>query len=224
MVRRTAFAFALCAAMMVISAQAQDAPADILFMRPHLAGLPAGTELVYRLDRKVSDTAHLGEPFSDDITLTLGAAAPDGSRDVGLRIFTGDRTRAVDGLGSLTGNPVLVIFLDRAVANLARLTGGKPHYLKARLRAALRDRATSTVVRTEFAGRTLEATRIVVRPFADGAEAGRLLGYEDSEFAFVVAEDAPGMLVEMTARFTSTLPDAPKLDESIALRSAAAKP
>ncbi|KRE15784.1 hypothetical protein ASE63_16240 [Bosea sp. Root381] len=221
--RRTAFAFALCAVTMM-SAHAQDAPADILFMRPHLAGLPAGAELIYRLDRKSSDTARLGEPFSDDITLTLGTAAPDGSRDVSLRIFSGERARAVDGLAGLTGNPVLVIFLDRAVANLARLTGGKAHYLKARLRAALRDQATSTAATAEFAGRTLEATRIVVRPFADGAEAGRLLGYEDSEFAFLVAEAAPGMLLEMKSSFVSTLPDAPKLEESIALKSAGAKP
>lgn len=221
---RTAFAFALCAALMVVSARAQDVPAEILFMRPHLAGLPAGTELTYRLDRKSSDPGRLGEPFSDDITLSLGAAAPDGSRDVGLRIFTGERAREVDALGGLTGNPLLVVFLDRAVANLVRLTGGKAPYLKARLRAALRDQATSAATKAEYEGRTLEATRIVVRPFADGAEAGRLLGYEDSEFAFLVAEAAPGMLLEMKSSFTSTLPDAPKLEERVVLKSTGTKP
>jgi hypothetical protein len=223
-VRRTTFAYALCAAMMAMRAQAQDAPADILFMRPHLAGLPAGTELTYRLERKVSDTARLGAPFSDAITLSIGATASDGGREVGLRVFTGERAREVNALGGLTGNPVLVVFLDRAVANLARLTGGKPPYLKARLRVALRDQASSVAATAEFAGRSLEATRIVVRPFADGADTGRLLGYENSEFAFLLAEAAPGMLLELTASFTSTLPEAPKLEERIVLRSVATKP
>ena len=225
-----AFAFVLCRAMAVLlamapwPAQAQDRPADILFARPHLSGVPSGSELTYRLERSPSDTKRLGEPFGDDIKLVVKSVAASGTRDIDLRIFTGERAREINSITDLTGNPVLVIFLDRAVSNMVRLTGGTAPYFKDRLRAGLRDKATSEATRAEFEGKMLDATRIIVRPFVDDANAGRMLGYEGSQFEFLVAEAAPGMLLDMKSKFVSTLPDAPKLEERIFLKSSSAQP
>lgn len=225
-----AFASVLCRAVPLLlalaswPAQAQDRPVDLLFARPHLSGVAPGAELTYRLERSPSDTKRLGEPFGDDIRLAIKAVSANGARDVDLRIFTGDRAREVNAITDLTGNPVLVIFLDRAVGNMVRLTGGTAPYFKDRLRAGLRDKATSAAATTEFDGKTLAATRITVRPFVEDGNAGRMLGYEGSEFEFLVAEAAPGMLLEMTASFASTLPDAPKLDERIVLKSSSVQP
>ncbi len=225
-----AFAFVLCRAMAMmlamalLPARAQDAPADILFARPHLAGVPSGAELTYRLERLPSDAARLGPPFGDDIKLTVRSAPASDARDVELQIFTGDRAREPISMTELTGNPVLVIFLDRAVSNMAQLTGGSAPYFKGRLRLGLRDRATAEPTSVVFEGRTLDARRIVVRPFVDDAMAARMLGYEGSRFEFLVAEDAPGMLLEMTSSFGSTLPDAPKLEERIFLKPSWTQP
>lgn len=227
---QNAFALSLCRALALLlmlaiwPARAQEQPVDILFMRPHLSRLAAGTELTYRLERSPSDTARLGEPLSDDIKLMVRSVAASGGRDIDLRIFTGERAREVNGITDLTGNPVLVIFLDRAVSNMARLTGSKAPYFKDRMRAALRDKATSEGVRTEFEGRTLDATRIVVRPFAEDANAERMLGYQGAQFEFLVAQDAPGMLLAMKASFASSLPGAPKLEEEIVLKSSETRP
>jgi hypothetical protein len=152
------------------------------------------------------------------------SVAASGSRDIDLRIFTGERAREVNAIADLTGNPVLVIFLDRAVGNMVRLTGGTAPYFKDRIRTSLRDKATSEVAKAEFEGKMLDATRIIVRPFVDDASAGRMLGYEGSQFEFLVAEGAPGMLLDMTSKFVSTLPDAPKLEERIFLKSSSAQP
>ena len=227
---KNAFALMLCRALallLVLAAWpslAQERPVDMLFMRPHLSSLPAGAELIYRLERSPSDTARLGEPFEDDIKLAVRSVGANGGRDIDLRIFTGDRAREVNAITDLTGNPVLVIFLDRAVSNMVRLTGGKAPYFKDRLRAALRDKAVSETIKTEFQGKTLDATRIVVRPFDDDANAERMLGYQGSLFEFLVAQDAPGMLLDMKSHFVSTLVDAPKLDEHIFLKSSSAQP
>lgn len=228
--RASRSAFTLCRALALMlalvssSARAQDGPADVLFGRPHLSGLPSGSEVTYRLERRPSDTARLGEPFSDDIKLVVRSVAASGGRDVDLRIFTGPRGREVDGITGLTGNPLLVIFLDRAVSDMVRLTGGKAPYFKDRLRAGLRDKATTEVARVEFGGKTLDALRITVRPFIDDANAARMLGYEGTRFEFLAADEAPGMLLEMTASYVSTMPDAPRLDERIVLTSWSAKP
>ncbi|MGO4670402.1 hypothetical protein [Bosea sp. 2RAB26] len=225
-----AFAVLLCQVMALVlaiapwPAQAQETPVDILFARPHLSGVSSGTELTYRLERLPSDTKRLGEPFGDDIKLVVRSVAANGSRNVDLRLFTGERAREPMSITDLTGNPVLVIFLDRAVSNMAQLTGGTTPYFKDRLRAGLRDKATSEATKVEFEGKTLDATRITVRPFVDDTNIGRMLGYEDSQFEILVAEAAPGMLLDMTSRFVSTLPDAPKLEERIVLKSASAQP
>ncbi|MNU09817.1 hypothetical protein D3C72_2566040 [compost metagenome] len=64
----------------------------------------------------------------------------------------------------------------------------------------------------------------MLRPFEDDANAERMLGYQGSQFEFLVAEDAPGMLLDMKSRFVSTLADAPKLEERIFLKSSSAPP
>jgi hypothetical protein len=214
----------LAMALSPAQAQAQDAPADILFARPHLSGVPAGAELTYRLERAPSDTKRLGAPFGDDIKLLVKSVPASGARDIELQIFTGDRAREPISMTELTGNPVLVIFLDRAVSNMAQITGGSAPYFKGRLRLGLRDKAMAEATKVEFEGRMLDAKRIVVRPFADDAMAARMLGYEGSQFEFLVAEAAPGMLLDMTSRFVSTLPDAPKLEERIFLKSSRPQP
>lgn len=223
-----ALAFVLCPAMAVLLAMApwpaQDRPADILFARPHLSGLAAGAVLTYRLQRSPSDIKRLGEPFGDDIKLVVRSVPASGARDIELQIFTGERAREPISITDLTGNPVLVIFLDRAVSNMVQLTGGTAPYFKDRLRAGLRDKATAAPTKAEFEGRMLDAMRIVVRPFAGDARAARMLGYEGSRFEFLVAEAAPGMLLEMTSQFVSTLPDAPKLEERIFLKSSRDQP
>jgi len=214
----------LVLACMPYPASGQERPADILFSRPHLSNLPAGTELIYELERKSSDPARLGPSFNDEIALVITAAARNGGRDVDLRVFTGERERKIDSITEMTGNPLLVFFLDRAVSDMARLTGGTAPYLKDRLRAGLRDKAVSEPVKVAFEGKTLDATRITVRPFENDMNTARMLGFEGSRFEFVLAEAAPGMLLEMSSHFSSTMPDAPKLEERIVLKSAKASP
>lgn len=216
--------FALLLAVLPSVACAQDSPVDLLFSRPHLSPLPAGAELVYRLERDPSDQSRLGEPMSDDIKLLIRSVAPDGGRDVDIQLFTGARGRTVNGITGLSGNPLLVIFLDRAVADMVRLTGGTAPYFKDRLRAGLREKATSEPAQATFDGKTLDATRIRVRPFVDDTNVARMLGYEGSEFEFLVAAEAPGMLLEMHARYSSPLAEAPRLDERILLKSWSVRP
>ncbi|TCR67107.1 hypothetical protein [Bosea sp. BK604] len=225
-----AFAFARCLALLVLlvlapwPAWAQESPAEILFSRPHLSGVAAGSELTYHLERSASDTQRLGQPFGDDIKLTIKSVTENGARDIDLRMFTGERARDVNSISGLTGNPLLVIFLDRSVGNMVQLTGGKAPYFKDRLRAGLRDKATSEATKAEFEGRLLDATRITVRPFVDDPNATRMLGYEGAQFEFVVAEAAPGMLLELKSEFTSDLAGAPKLTERIVLTGSRGQP
>ena len=115
---------ALCvSALMIGGAWAAD-PVDALFDKPHLQNLPAGAAITYRFERIGSDERLLGPSFADDIVLTVKSVASSGARDVEISVFTGDRQRPGQIITELTGNPLLVLFLDRVVSNLSRLARG----------------------------------------------------------------------------------------------------
>jgi hypothetical protein len=197
---------------------------ELLFERKHLAALGDGAEITYRFERTVSDTKMLGEPFSDDIKLKVTAAAASGTRDVVLTVFTGERARSLGDLPELTGNPLLVMFLDRAVGNMSQLAGGSRPYLKDRVRASFREKSTVEATTVAHAGKTVEAFRIAVTPFVGDPNAAKMLGYDGAKLTLVVSEAVPGHIVELTSQFESGVQGAPRLDERITFSGLGGKP
>ncbi|MDX2258206.1 MAG: hypothetical protein NW205_04745 [Hyphomicrobiaceae bacterium] len=207
----------LAGASPVTAAEVAVSPTDILFEKDHLGKTAKGERLVYRLQRSVSEPKLLGPSFSDDITLSVRDVTPEGARNVDVVVFTGDRqrdTRAIDGL---TGNPVLVFYLDRAVSNFAMLGGGNKAYLKNQFRIALRSTAKVEAVKATYDGKEIDAYRVTVVPYAYDKNKAKMQGYENARFELVVSEAVPGHLVEMNQDFTNTQPTAPRLEERIAL-------
>ena len=192
---------------------AKPSPVDILFERKHLANVDAGQDLVYRFQRTVSETELLGQPFSDDIKVEVKKVASNGTRDVVVKVFTGERAREPYPIDELTGNPILVVFLDRAVSSYMSVAGGKIPYLKDKFRSAIRERATIEPVQIKLGEKTVEGQRVSIQPYAGDLNASKMRGYENSRFSFVVSEAVPGQFVEMNAIYENTLKDAPRLEE-----------
>lgn len=218
--------FSLCLGLLALSAAATataaavaDTPTavDILFERKHLSNLSGGEKLVYRFQRAVSDPKSLGEPFSDDVDLTIRKAEDDGRRDVVLQVFHGDRARPTQDLPDMTGNPILVFFLDRAVNNMTQVASGNRNYFKGKFRDALREKAKIEPLQIDFEGKKVDAFKVTVLPYEGDPNALRMLGYEGSKFSFVVSNAVPGQFVEFSAHFESPVPDSPKLDEQLTL-------
>lgn len=220
------------AAVVMLAAGANLAPAmadagkrsavDLLFESKHLELLNKGTEASYRIQRTVSDAKMLGDPFSDDIKIGVNAVDVEGKRDVVIKIFTGERARDPRVETGMTGNPILVFFLDRAVSNFALVGGGNRNYLKQQFRDALRDKADIQKTTVEFGGKSVDAYRVSVAPYVEDKNARRMLGYETSIFTFVVSEAIPGYFVELVSTFASALPDTPKFEERITLEGVGA--
>ena len=197
---------------------------ELLFERKHLAKLDRGTEIAYRFERATSDPKMLGEPFSDTISLTITAIAPTGTREVALNVFTGDRARSVQNVPDMTGNPVLVLFLDRSVGDMSHLAGGSRPYLKDRIRAGLRDKSVLDPITITYGSQTVHAYRIAVTPFEGDPNAAKMLGYEGAKLTLVLSEAVPGHVVELTSLFESGVPGAPRLEERITVAGAGDKP
>ena len=188
-------------------------PVDVLFERKHLANVEAGTELVYRFERTVTQPDLLGLPFADEIKVEVKKVAGNGTREVLVKVFSGERARDPQPIDELTGNPVLVVFLDRAVSSYMAVAGGKIGYLKDKVRTALRERAVVEPAKVALGGKTVDGFKISVTPFSGDLNASKMRGYENSKFSIVVSDAVPGNFVELLATYENTAPTAPRLEE-----------
>jgi hypothetical protein len=212
-----ALGIAACLVSAAPGAMAAPAAVDILFEAPHLSNLQPDTEVLYKFERKSSDAKVTGEGFTDEIRLKVTGTESDGSRDVDLRVFSGERAREIGAIPGLNGNPVLVSFLDRAVLNMVQLAGGNNMYFKNRLRDALLNKATVETVTVDFDGKPIELSKITVVPFADDPNAAKMLGYEGSRFEMMAGDAVPGGLYALKAHYESPISGAPQLEEVITL-------
>lgn len=203
---------------------AKPSPVEILFEHKHLGNVEAGTDLVYRFDRTVSQADLLGQPFSDDIKVEIKKVEPNGTRTVVVKVFSGERARDAQPIDELTGNPVLVVFLDRAIASYMAIAGGKVAYLKDKFRTALRERAVLVPAKVKLGGKVIDGYKITVTPYAGDLNAQKMRGYENSRFTFVVCDAIPGQFVELLATYENNAKDAPKLEERMLMAGAEVLP
>ncbi|MGD9785250.1 MAG: hypothetical protein AB7E80_10570 [Hyphomicrobiaceae bacterium] len=215
---------AVAAALVVMLSPMGSGPAaatatatSVLFDAKHLASLGKGDRLAYRFQRTVSNPQLLGEPYSDDITVDILAADADQTKQVAVQVFTGERARREQRIAGMTGNPLLVVFLDRAVLNMTQLAGGNRPYLKQKIKIALDHTAQIDKVSVTYKGKAVEGYRVRVSPFLGDAAALKMMGYDGARLEFVVSENIPGQFASMTSVFESPMQGSPKLEERITL-------
>lgn len=213
--------FAAAAALVagVPLSQAAEVPSitAALFEKAHIAGLPAGTKLTYNFDRVASEPKLLGANFKDTVGLEIKQVKGD-KRTVGVKVFSGERGRDERTIDGLTGNPVLVFFLDRAIANFSLLAGGNRAYHKNRFRTAMRTEGGLTPETFEYDGKQVEGYRLAIRPFTgDRKNIDKMKGYEKAHFEFLMSDAVPGYFAEFTSHYDSPKPGSPSLDERIVL-------
>jgi len=189
------------------------AATDLLFDRKHLSNVDAGADLDYRFQRTVSQPELLGQPFSDDIHVQVKKAGGDGTRDLVVKVFSGDRAREPQAIEGMTGNPILIVFLDRSIASYISIAGGNSAYLKDHFRTALRDKATVEPVKVMLGEKQVAGYKVTVTPYAGDINAPKMRGFENSKFAITVSDNVPGQFVEMEAIYESTDKTAPRLEE-----------
>ena len=190
-------------------------PTAVLFDAPHLDKVEAGATLSYRLEHNVSDEQLLGQAFSDDIKVAVDRVSDDGKRDVKVSVFSGDRARPNQNVPGLVGNPLLVIFLDRAVKNYSMIAGGKPAYLKNRFKIELQTSAKVEAKKVSYNGSEVDGYEVSVTPFIRDPARHKMRGYEGSHYKITLSDKVPGHFVEMVAVIESPKKGAPRLEERV---------
>jgi len=167
-------------------------PAEtLLFETDHLARVKAPAVLVYAF-RKVSNV----EPgFSDKVQLDL--AKGNSRTRATLHFLSGANKHDIPTLEEAHGNPVLLGFLERDIAEMKRLTGGSAGYFRKRIRMALADEAQVSAQTITYQGKTLPAQAVRIQPYLNDPLHARFEQYVHKTYTFIVSEQVPGGVYQL---------------------------
>jgi hypothetical protein len=187
------------------SAIAQKAPdpADLLFDTPQWRTATAGSEIVYRYRRASPLEDVFGSSMDDRIRLDLEAGASDTSRTVRVQMFSEGRRKPAGPFEDVEGNPVIVLFLEHHLANLAHVLKANPRYLKNAIRAGLREKAVMTPATATIRDEPVPVMRIETRPFLEDPNKDRMRGLESLTYTFTISDQVPGTILSIEARATA---------------------
>ena len=192
-------------------------PVDMIFERNHLANIDPGKELVYKFKRTVTNPELLGQPFSDDITLKVNAAKPEGGRDVDLQIYTGDRARDLQRMPDRLHNPLFIVYFNQAVNSFSQLAGGQRPYLTRAFSMGFKEKSKVEPVKVDYKGKKIDAYRISMTPYAGDPNESKMQGWEGAEYIVVVSKEVPGEIIDLIAKYKNKYPGDLQLVERITL-------
>lgn len=210
---------AIAAGVTLLGAVASQAANDeksassVLFDTKHIVGIAAGTELVYKFERKPSDEAMLGKGFTDDIKVKVESDGADGKKTVLLQMYTGDRARDPHRITDMDGNPMLIVFLDNAVAHFRQIAGGDRAYLKNTFSSDIAKSGKLEPVTINYKGKDVAGYRVSVSPYANDPARTKMRGYEGAKFSIIVSESVPGFFAKMISDFKNSSKDGAHLEE-----------
>jgi len=211
---RASLALGLVLLPAAAGAAGEHKAAPILFETRQLDLIDKGSEVTYRFEKTGSDERLVGKDYADDIRLGVSKVNGNGERDVVFKVFTGDHARDPQRWPDLTINPLFIWYLDRAVATFNSLAGGNQMYLKHKIREALGN-ATAEEIKIDYDGRSVDAYRVTIAPFADDQNVAKMQGFHKTSFTIVVSNQVPGYFVHLQSNFVSAQAAGPELKEQI---------
>ncbi len=183
----------------------ENTPQSLLFDAPYLKGFRAPASLSYTLDHVSKKADRYGANFKGTVRMRIEKASDaTDTNSVYIDMKAGKRDRNLGPFTNVTGNPVIMMFLERDIWQMKRLIGGVPVYFRNRIRKAFREAAKVEVTEIEFDGKKVPAKRIVIKPFVKDKESRRLREYTAKTYEFIVAETVPGGFYELRSFVPNT--------------------
>jgi hypothetical protein len=167
---------------------------QLLFLEDHLTQ----TEYPARYTYEFVKSGSAADDFEDRITMIARNVAGSDAKHVELQVFRHDRERQVPDIDNARGNPLIMVFLQTDVLDLAKATGGHWRYFQKQMKLALENGARVEPVTVEFQGEAVEGQRITVKPYAGEQAHREAMGrYVDKTYEFVISDQVPGKIVEL---------------------------
>ncbi|EIJ40989.1 hypothetical protein BegalDRAFT_0063 [Beggiatoa alba B18LD] len=184
---------------------------QLLFFSNHLAQTPAASKLTYQFTK--AGSAEVG--FSDTIVLQVSAGKT--GKNVHVDYFTQDRRQFFPDMEEVTGNPMLLIFLQRSVQELQRLAPiGHWRYFQNQVKTALEEKATIQAIQFTYQDKMVNGQEITIYPFKDDSKFDAYPVYQQTRYQFILSTDIKGELYQLSWQTPATN-EPPLLSETLTL-------
>lgn len=191
---------ATCAIMLsigTVSAESLDGTEtyDLLFREGTLNSVDPDATLVYRRAITNNLRPENGDQRSGDIALHLDDE--DGMALLELR--QGENARTMGRFPASVGNPMIMVFYESVIRDMAESAGGSPYYIRNRVKEALIQPSKLEAGTAMVNGAEVATQTIRLRPFDGDPNANRMLGFGSLEMTVTMSEDVPGWYVSLVA-------------------------
>ena len=198
---------ALMAGALPAQSPAQAAPAmteqtetyDLLFRNGTLDGVSDPL----RYTRDVENSANPEAASRDSGELRIGFEGEEGAetpRKAVLSFHQGDKMRNLGSFPASVGNPLIMVFVESVIRDMAETAGGSPFYIRNRVKEALVQPAELEAGEIELNGRQVAAQTVTLRPFKDDPNVARMQGFGDLALIVTMSPEVPGWYHSLTAR------------------------
>ena len=190
-----------------------------LWLDNHLRNIDSPGRLYYDFVKRGS----YEEGFSDSVYLDIIKINEDGSKDADLEFFTAERTQAPrrDNLVGITGNPVLVVYMQGDVYEMNRLTDGSWRYFQRAIKMAFSAGSKIEPVTFEYDGAQVSGEKISITPYLNDPRRKQFARFAPKLYEFILSEQVPGTLYSIKTVIPDSSPDKePLIEEILTLQSA----
>lgn len=193
---------ALLGTCLLVGASAASAEqiSALLFREGVLDGMGAGTEIAYAYRRDgrsapLPPGAAVDPPLDATVTLSVGP-----ENEVQLALTAGEGRQGVGTFPQEVGNPLIMLFLETVLRDMASQSGGSPFYIRNRIKESLLAEVEAEPRRVALPdGREVSGQEVRVLPFAADAARDRMAGFADLAIVAVVSPEVPGWYYSLAA-------------------------
>ena len=190
-----------------------------LWLDNHLRNISSPGRIYYDFVKRGS----YEEGFSDSVYLDILKVNEDGSKDADLEFFTAERQQQPrrDNLVGITGNPVLVVYMQGDVYEMNRLTNGSWRYFQRRIKSAFAEGAKIEPVTFEYDGAEMTGEKISITPYINDPRRRQFAEFAPKIYEFILSDQVPGKLYQIKTVIPAGSPDTePLMEEVLTLQSA----
>lgn len=203
----------------VSGAATEYSPAQsVLFDTPHLANISEPGTLRYEYRKSGS----LEEGFVDSVDMVVTEVLPDGRKNLRFAFLTGKRQKEFGAIDGFRGNPLIMLFLQRDVGEMSRLSGGAGSYFRNRIRHAFYDRAVTEATTFDYDGRAYDGTLVTLQPYLRDPKVKHFKRFEKKRYEFLMAPEVPGGIYRIRTSTPGENGAQPLLEESLTFSGPAA--
>jgi hypothetical protein len=169
-----------------------------MFVTNHLKNVQLPSTLRYHFEKSGS----LEDGYQDDATMVVEKGNASKGRMVKVNYLTGKNNFKLPDLPDAEGNPIILFYLERELAEMKRLTGGSPNYYRKRIRLALVEEASVKPVTIKYEGKDVKGSEIRISPYTNDPARPRYEKFAEKYYVFTLSDQIPGGVYQMRGVLT----------------------